>query len=98
MQKACATPSDRSRAATVSSTQSVGFDAFFERKERLFAFGDLEEQDSSARFDTSLFKAVKRFQHRFGLSEDGVIGKAFVQELNIPVIERLKQIPINLER
>ena len=67
-------------------------------KERLFAFGDLEEQDSSARFDTSLFKAVKRFQHRFGLSEDGVIGKAFVQELNIPVSERLKQILINLER
>jgi len=67
-------------------------------KERLFAFGDLEATDSSARFDTSLFKAVKKYQHRFGLQEDGVIGKGFVQELNIPVNDRLKQILINLER
>ncbi|WP_153800092.1 L,D-transpeptidase family protein [Foetidibacter luteolus] len=67
-------------------------------RQRLFALGDLKEQDSSKVLDSTLFKGVKSFQYRMGLATDGVIGKGFLKELNIPVNERLKQMLVNLER
>ncbi len=67
-------------------------------QKRLFLLGDLETSDTSGRFDASLTKALKNFQVRHGLAEDGKITKAVLQEINVPVRERIRQILINLER
>ena len=67
-------------------------------KKRLYSLGDLTEQDSTAVFDTALLNATKNFQARMGLKADGVIGKAFLKELNVSPQQRIQQIMINLER
>jgi murein L,D-transpeptidase YcbB/YkuD len=67
-------------------------------KQRLFLTGDLKEKDSSQLFTPSLETAVKHFQKRLGLKEDGIITKTLVAEMNKPVQVRLQQILINMER
>lgn len=67
-------------------------------KERLFALGDLTEQDTTDVYDSSLVTAAKSFQERMGQKQDGVIGKTFIKQLNITPAQRLQQILINLER
>lgn len=67
-------------------------------KERLNELGDLETNDSTKIFDTTLLTAVKKFQHRTGLSVDGVIGTKMIDELNITPAQRIQQIFVNLER
>jgi murein L,D-transpeptidase YcbB/YkuD len=67
-------------------------------KQRLFALGDLTEIDSTNEYNYALEAAVKIYQDRTGLLVDGVIGRNFVQQLNIPISERIKQIVINIER
>ena len=49
-------------------------------------------------FDTSLTKAVERFQHDYGLAPDGVAGKMTLAAVNAPVATRLNQVVVNLER
>jgi len=67
-------------------------------KQRLYAFGDLSEQDSTDIFDTALVSAAKSFQMRMGQKPDAVIGKSFLKQLNVSPSQRLQQILINLER
>lgn len=67
-------------------------------KKRLALYGDLKEADSSRTFDTNLTAALKNYQHRFGLKEDGVAGPALLAQMNKPVTERIRQILINMER
>ncbi|MBL8539226.1 MAG: L,D-transpeptidase family protein [Betaproteobacteria bacterium] len=71
-------------------------------KERLVAFGDLDaaalKRRDADRYSGSVIDAVKRFQYRHGLADDGVLGQATVAELNRPVAERVRQIEIALER
>ncbi len=67
-------------------------------KQRLSRTGDFSEEDSSHVFTDSLTAAVKRFQYRYGLTADGVVGESMVRELNKPVEQRIRQILINLER
>lgn len=67
-------------------------------KKRLFLYGDLKTADSSQRFDTALTAALKNYQRRFGLKEDGVAGPALLTQMNKPVSERIRQILINMER
>ena len=52
----------------------------------------------SNRYDDSVRQAVRRFQQRHGLPETGSVDTATLQELNIPVASRIRQILINLER
>jgi murein L,D-transpeptidase YcbB/YkuD len=55
--------------------------------------------DSSADlFDEALESGVKSFQTRHGLQADGVIGARTLEEMNIPIEERIDQIRLNLER
>lgn len=49
-------------------------------------------------FDQSLQKQVILFQLRNGLNADGVVGKATIEAMNIPVEERIATIEANLER
>lgn len=67
-------------------------------KERLYALGDLSENDSTTVYDTALLHAAKKFQVRMGLSADGVIGKTFIKQLNVTPSKRIEQILVNLER
>lgn len=74
------------------------YDIIPEIKQRLFALGDLPEADTTDLLDTTLTQAVKRFQTRFGLKQDGQIGPAFFREINVPIQERIQQLLINMER
>ncbi len=49
-------------------------------------------------YDTSLFNAVVAFQSRFGIANDGVIGKNTIEQMNISPKDRVEIIKINLER
>ena len=42
--------------------------------------------------------AVKRFQRRHGLEDDGIVGKNTFFQLNIPVQSRLRQVVLSMER
>ena len=49
-------------------------------------------------FDGALVAAVKKFQYRHGLDQDGVIGPVTVAQMNIPIAARIRQIELNMER
>ncbi|HEU4619311.1 MAG TPA: L,D-transpeptidase family protein [Gammaproteobacteria bacterium] len=59
-----------------------------------FAVEDLP----SLTFDSVLEAAVKSFQRRHSLNEDGVVGAATLAELNVPAEARIQQVRVNLER
>jgi murein L,D-transpeptidase YcbB/YkuD len=70
---------------------------------RLAATGDIASgagaaAGASAQYDDSLAAAVRRFQARHGLAEDGVVGARTLEELNVPVEKRIDQFRVNLER
>ena len=67
-------------------------------KKRLFAFGDLPIADTTQLFNTTLLKAVKQFQKRYGLNNSGLIGSATFKELNRPVDSLIRKILVNMER
>jgi len=67
-------------------------------KHRLFLLGDMDEDDSSKTFDKAMIEGIESFQQRMGLSVDGEIGQKMMDELNVPINDRIKQILVNLER
>jgi murein L,D-transpeptidase YcbB/YkuD len=56
---------------------------------------DIEDEEL---FDSLLQKHVIIFQTRNGLTADGVVGKATIEAMNIPVESRIASIEANLER
>ena len=67
-------------------------------KHRLFMTGDLKTEDTTAVFDAALTSAVKNFQRRYGLKEDGTVGGGTLAEMNRPIDIRIRQIIVNMER
>lgn len=69
-------------------------------RRRLAASAELTEPPvgSPIVYDSVLADAVRRFQRRHGLEEDGVVGPATLGALNTPASERARQIRLNLER
>jgi len=49
-------------------------------------------------FDGTLEAAVRRFQYRHGLKQNGKIDDRTLQTLNVPAARRVRQIELNLER
>ncbi len=50
------------------------------------------------RYTPALESAIKRFQQRFNLEADGIIGQATIKALNIPARQLIRQILLNMER
>lgn len=67
-------------------------------KRRLVLLGDMTPGDTSRIYTDTMIAAVKNYQHRFGLTEDGVIGASMIKEMNKPIEERIRQLLINMER
>ena len=66
---------------------------------RLAASGDLRTPvRESSEYDGELEAAVRRFQARHGLEPDGLVGRATLRALNVPVAARIRQLELNLER
>ncbi len=69
--------------------------------ERLMITGDLDASfiDKEIQlFDELLENAVKQFQFRHNLTQDGIAGKNTIAQMNRPVDMRIDQIRVNLER
>jgi murein L,D-transpeptidase YcbB/YkuD len=49
-------------------------------------------------FDRAVEHAVERFQVRYGLKMDGIVGPATRAVMNVPVTERIEKIRLNMER
>ena len=67
-------------------------------KVRLQLLGDLETPSETNIFDSAMAEAVKKFQHRFGMKQDGIIGPQVIRELNTSLQKRIEQISVNIER
>ena len=77
-------------------------ESVYDLRDRLSYSGDLKSGLSrvrgSAVYDDKLVEAVKSFQKRHGLKDDGLVNKETIEALNVPVEYRVAQIKINLER
>ncbi|MCG6887666.1 MAG: L,D-transpeptidase family protein [Proteobacteria bacterium] len=69
-------------------------------RRRLIAEGDLQLGPvlNENIFDTPVLYAVERFQTRYGLKVDGIVGPATRATMNVPVARRIEQIKLNMER
>jgi murein L,D-transpeptidase YcbB/YkuD len=67
-------------------------------KARLYAWGDLPVQDTSALFTPALDTAIRKFQARMGLTINGTLQQPVLNALNVPLQQRIRQILVNMER
>jgi murein L,D-transpeptidase YcbB/YkuD len=69
-------------------------------RELLRAVGDLTSEDSSdsTTFDDELAAALRSFQQRHGLDDDGVLGPRTFAALTTPLAQRVQQIVLSMER
>jgi murein L,D-transpeptidase YcbB/YkuD len=71
-----------------------------EVRRRLAVTGDLapEDDNGSTQFDPAVETAVKLFQWRHALDDDGIVGKQSIAAMNVPVETRIDQLRLSLER
>lgn len=67
-------------------------------KKRLQITGDMPGADTTALFNDTLETAIKNVQQRFGISPSGSLSEALLKELNMPAIQRLQQLLMNMDR
>jgi len=67
-------------------------------KKVLALTGDLPQADTTSAFDDNLKQGIMNFQIRFGYTADGKVTKRLLQQINVPVTDRIKQILINMNR
>jgi len=63
--------------------------------------GDLPEDAAGSQdgvYGGALVDAVKRFQRRHGLDEDGRLGAGTIKQLNVPLADRVRQLQLTMER
>jgi L,D-transpeptidase YcbB len=59
---------------------------------------DAQLTADSETYSGPLVEAVKRFQRRHGLDDDGRLGAATIKQLNVPLQDRVLQLQLTLER
>lgn len=67
-------------------------------KKRLQITGDMPGGDTTAIFTDTLSMAIRNFQARHGLKEDGLVSEALIKEMNVPAEARLQQLLMNMGR
>lgn len=67
-------------------------------RKRLYKTKDLLQLTNHPVFNDTLENAVKNFQKRHGLTEDGVVGKSVIEAMNVRVEKRIDQVIVNMER
>lgn len=65
---------------------------------RLYASGDLPLNHISKKYDKELTEAIRCFQKRHGLTENGYLNNPTLQALNISISQRIRQVELNMER
>ena len=88
---------------TQSLSVGDGYAGTQQLRRMLTLFGDLsesaaQESDKGALIDAALSDALRRFQARHGLLDDGVLGRKTLATLNIPMRQRVRQIELSMER
>jgi len=62
-------------------------------------FGDIAAASGDeSMFDATLEESVRRFQERYALDVDGVVGPRTLRSMNITAAQRVDQIRVNMER
>ncbi|MEZ2347223.1 murein L,D-transpeptidase [Terriglobus sp. RCC_193] len=85
-------PSARSIAIT------AGYPALQPLQQKLALLGDYSGDANVSASSADLTEALKHFQHRHGLNEDGKLGSATIDALNTPTTARVTQIADTMER
>lgn len=85
-------PSAKSIAIT------MGYPALASLQQKLALVGDLSVEANTTASSEELTEALKHFQHRHGLNEDGKLGSATIDALNVPMTARVTQIVDTMER
>ena len=67
-------------------------------KRRLQTSGEMPGKDTSAVYNDTLENAVRTFQITMGYKPDGVITAQLIKDMNVPALERVKQILMNMGR
>ncbi len=67
-------------------------------KKRLFLTGDMTVADTTPIFNDALASAIGTFQSRYGLTPTGKLTDALIKEMNVPAVDRVKQIMLNMGR
>ncbi len=62
--------------------------------------GDLKDnkEPDSTTYDPALVEAMKDYQSHNGLTDDGIVAQTTLKIMNVPIVERIRQIETNLER
>lgn len=88
-----------STTTSFRAVNSTIITAAISNKERMYGRAFIPARDGEETFfDDAVFKAVRAFQIRHGLTDDGIVGSRTLEALNISVSERRNQLEINLER
>ncbi len=71
-----------------------------ELRQRLVLLGDLQENETatSELASTALEAGLRNFQLRHGLEQDGILGKATMSALAVPLSQRVRQLELTMER
>lgn len=78
------------------------YEGTMQLRRQLLWLGDLaapiDALEKSTAIDAALVEALKRFQRRHGLADDGALGRQTLAVLNVPLHERVRQIELSMER
>jgi len=85
-------------AGKTALKKGVSSPAVVTLKKRLAIEGFMPAGDTSQVYNDTVMNAVKSFQRSLGYTADGVAGPVILKALNVPALERLEQLLLNMER